>query len=323
MSSAEDPGTPAEPSSWSSGRPPYYRAFAQAAPAAPLYAPPPLQERSTDWAVPRWLGRMTIVAILVALLAVVVAGFAAARSFAVPVATTTTYRFVPNTSQISKPADVQGILAKVEPGVVLIQVQTTSGRLGQGEALGTGMLLSADGLVLTNDHVVAGGTNVQVTLAGQGQAHTATVVGEDPTHDVAVIKIQGVSGLPTVQLGSSASLQVGDGVIAIGNALGLGGSPTVTEGIVSALNRTVPGGRGSSTLTGLVQTDAAINPGNSGGPLVNSSGQVIGINTEVSAQGQNIGFALAIDQVKPLLAQLEKGGTTQPSAAAQSANTTG
>jgi putative serine protease PepD len=148
------------------------------------------------------------------------------------------------------------------------------------------------------------------------------VVGEDATHDLAILKIAGVSGLPTVQLGNSSSLQVGDGVIAIGNALGLGGSPTVTEGIVSALNRTVPGGRTSTTLSGLVQTDAAINPGNSGGPLVNSSGQVVGINTEVSTQGQNIGFAIAIDQVKPLLPLLEKGGS-QPSGPASSATTTG
>jgi putative serine protease PepD len=267
------------------------------------------------------VGRLAIVAILVSLLSVAIAGFAAARSLA-PVATTTTYRYVPNTSQISKPTDVQAILARVEPGVVLVQVQTGSGRLGQGESLGTGMLLSADGLVLTNDHVVAGGASVQVTLAGQAQAHVATVVGEDATHDLAILKIAGVSGLPTVQLGNSSSLQVGDGVIAIGNALGLGGSPTVTEGIVSALNRTVPGGRTSTTLSGLIQTDAAINPGNSGGPLVNSSGQVVGINTEVSTQGQNIGFAIAIDQVKPLLPLLEKGGS-QPSGPASSATTTG
>jgi S1-C subfamily serine protease len=322
MSSAEDGGGPVEPGTWTSGRPPLYTTFAQPAPA-PEDLPPALHAPSTDWVVPRWVGRTAIVAILVSVMAASVAGLAVARSFGTPVATTPTYRFAPNTSQISKPADVQGILARVDPGVVLIKVQTGSGRFGQGLALGTGMVLSADGLVLTNDHVVAGGRSVQVTIAGQSQARSASVVGEDATHDIAIVKIQGVSGLPTVQLGNSSTSQVGDSVIAIGNALGLGGSPTVTEGIISALNRTVPGGHGSSTLSGLLQTDAAINPGNSGGPLVNSGGQVIGMNTEVSTQGQNIGFAIAIDQIKPLLAQLEKGGTTQPSGAATTANTTG
>jgi S1-C subfamily serine protease len=323
MSTAEDSGKAADQSAWSSGKPPYYAAFGHATPASPpTYVPPPLPARTTDWVVPRWVGRSAVVAILFSMLAVAVAGVAAARSFAAPVATTT-YKVTPNTSQISKPADVQSILARVEPGVVLIQVQTSSGRFGQGQALGTGIVLSAEGLVLTNDHVVAGGGSVQVTMAGENQARAASVVGEDPSHDLAVLKVQGVKALPTVQLGNSSSLQVGDGVIAVGNALGLGGSPTVTEGIVSALNRTIPGDHGSATLSGLIQTDAAINPGNSGGPLVNSSGQVIGINTEVSAQGQNIGFAIAIDQVKPLLAQLEKSGAGQPSASAATANTTG
>jgi putative serine protease PepD len=130
---------------------------------------------------------------------------------------------------------------------------------------------------------------------------------------VALIKIRGASGLPPATLGKSGDLRVGDSVVAIGNALDLGATPTVTEGIVSALNRSIeaPG----ESISGLIQTDAAINPGNSGGPLVNASGDVVGMDTAVAGDAQNIGFALAIDNVKPVADQLranpnKSGGTS-------------
>ena len=200
--------------------------------------------------------------------------------------------------------DVKGILAKVEPSVVDI---VASSRRESGE--GTGIIISPDGYILTNAHVVSGASRVSVATAASSKALTATVVGADEAHDVALLKVDDASGLPAAELGRSADMKVGDDVVAIGNALGLRGDPTVTRGIVSALNRTV------ENLTGMIQTDAAINPGNSGGPLVNSAGQVIGINTAVAADGaQNIGFAIPIDKAKALGDRLKTGQGPAPTA---------
>jgi S1-C subfamily serine protease len=216
-----------------------------------------------------------------------------------------------NSSVIAKPADINSILQKVEPGVVSIRTQSSEfGRFFPVRGAGTGMIITADGEVLTNDHVVAGATEIKVTLEGEREARDATVLGTDPSNDVALIKIKDASGLPTVLLGESKALRVGDDVVAIGNALALPGGPTVTEGIVSALDREIEGDNG--TLANLIQTDAAINPGNSGGPLVDADGEVIGINTAViqstgEALAQNIGFALSIDTIKPLLDDLRAG----------------
>jgi putative serine protease PepD len=200
--------------------------------------------------------------------------------------------------------DVKSILAKVEPSVVDI---VASSRRETGE--GTGIIISSDGYILTNAHVVSDASKVSVSTAASSKALSATVVGADVAHDVALIKVDGGSGLPAAELGRSADVKVGDDVVAIGNALGLRGDPTVTRGIVSALNRTV------ENLTGMIQTDAAINPGNSGGPLVNSAGQVIGINTAVAADGaQNIGFAIPIDKAKDLADRLKTGQGPAPTA---------
>jgi S1-C subfamily serine protease len=200
--------------------------------------------------------------------------------------------------------DVKGILAKVEPSVVDIVSQS---RRETGE--GTGIIISPDGYILTNAHVVSGAGKVTVSTAASSKALPATVVGADDGHDVALLKVDGGGALPAAELGRSADVKVGDDVVAIGNALGLRGDPTVTRGIVSALNRTV------DNLTGMIQTDAAINPGNSGGPLVNSAGQVIGINTAVAADGaQNIGFAIPIDKAKALADRLKSGQGPAPTA---------
>jgi S1-C subfamily serine protease len=198
--------------------------------------------------------------------------------------------------------DVKGILAKVEPSVVDIYA---SSRRESGE--GTGIIISPDGYILTNAHVVEGASRVSVSVAGSSKSLPATVIGADEGNDVALIKVDNASGLPAAELGRSADVKVGEDVVAIGNALGLRGDPTVTRGIVSALNRTV------ENLTGMIQTDAAINPGNSGGPLVNSAGQVIGINTAVAADGaQNIGFAIPIDKAKALADRLKTGQGPAP-----------
>jgi serine protease Do len=218
----------------------------------------------------------------------------------------------PNSSVIAKPEDIQGILAKVEPGVVSIRTQAArAGRFFPSSGAGTGIVITPDGEVLTNAHVVSGATTIEVRLAGERDFRTADLVGANTREDLALLKIRNASGLKTVELGSSSSLKVGDDVIAIGNALDLDGGLTVTEGIVSALDRSISDS--SDSLDGLIQTDAAINPGNSGGPLVNAAGQVVGINTAVAGDAQNIGFAIAIDRAKPVVEDLRSGNNNSRS----------
>ncbi|HEX2064109.1 MAG TPA: trypsin-like peptidase domain-containing protein, partial [Acidimicrobiales bacterium] len=211
-----------------------------------------------------------------------------------------------SSTTVAGPAlDLQGILAKVEPAVVSIRVGG-----GRGGGAGTGVILSGDGEVLTNAHVVDGARSIRVILNGETQSREADLVGTDEANDLALLRIRGARGLPTAELGSSADLQVGDDVIAIGNALGLRGAPSVTRGIVSGLNRSL------GSISDLIQTDAAINPGNSGGPLVNARGQVVGINTaSAGARGggaQNIGFAIPIDQARPIVERLRTGQGAAP-----------
>jgi putative serine protease PepD len=199
--------------------------------------------------------------------------------------------------------DIQAILTKVQPSVVTIQTSAETSR-GLFEAAGSGIVLSADGLVLTNAHVIGSVGDITVVLA-DGTQHGATLVGSSPEDDLAVIQVEGVEDLVPAELGSSDDLQVGDEVIAIGNALNLGGEPTVTRGIVSAKDRDLSA-EGVS-LEGLIQTDAAINPGNSGGPLLNAAGQVVAVNTAIVADAQNLGFSIAIDAARPIIEALESG----------------
>jgi S1-C subfamily serine protease len=211
-----------------------------------------------------------------------------------------------NTSVLPTTSDVQGVLRKVEPGVVFVRTQASrGGRFFPESGAGTGMILTPDGEVLTNAHVVDGATAITVTLNEDGEARPADLVGANRAADVALLRIRGASNLPTVNLGRSGDLKVGDSVLAIGNALDLEGGLTVTEGIVSALDRSLSDSNGS--LNHLIQTDAAINHGNSGGPLVTADGLVLGVNTAVAGDAQNIGFALAIDRVKPVIDDIRAG----------------
>jgi S1-C subfamily serine protease len=206
------------------------------------------------------------------------------------------------------------LINKALPSIVSIDVK------GEGEEdQGTGMVITKDGLVITNNHVIAAAVNggtITVTRTGSTKALPATLIGTNPIDDVALIRINNISGLTPVTFGDSNDLVVGDAVVAIGNALGLAaGTPTVTSGIVSALGRTVTAGSDASseTLDNMIQTDAAINPGNSGGPLLDSSGNVIGMNTAVAGtlpdgtSAQNIGFAIPDATIESLLKQLEAG----------------
>ena len=189
---------------------------------------------------------------------------------------------------------------RVLPSVVNVQTKSFGG--GEGEA--SGVVLQRDGLILTNNHVVEGSTGISIVF--NDDVHTkpldGTVIGTAPERDLAVIRVE-ANDLVPVELARSSALRLGDVVIAIGFPAGLGG-PTVTSGIVSGLDRTIEGPNGD--LTGLLQTDAAINPGNSGGPLVDRSGRLVGINTAGirNADTENIGFAIAIDEALPVIAQI-------------------
>jgi len=176
------------------------------------------------------------------------------------------------------------------------------------------MIIEPSGVILTNNHVIAGAQTVTVTFYGQTKQFPAKVIGVDPQEDIALVQVEGTRGsLPVVHLGNSNAAQQGDGVLAIGNALALAGGETVTQGIVSALNRSLTATTDEGTtenLSGLIQTDAPINPGNSGGPLVDASGQVVAMNTAVatSSQGnapaQNVGFAIAVDEIRAVVTQI-------------------
>jgi putative serine protease PepD len=206
--------------------------------------------------------------------------------------------------------DVGSVIDKIEPSVVTIKTEITvdQGRRSySGEAAGTGIVLTADGEILTNAHVVADATSITVTLDGETTPRTAVLIGADTSNDVALIKIVDASGLTPASIGDSDSVAVGDDVVAIGNALDLEGGVTVTRGIISALDRSIDVENGK--LSGLIQTDAAISSGNSGGPLVNAAGEIIGMNSAGAASSgsvtaENIGFAIAINHAMAIVDQL-------------------
>jgi putative serine protease PepD len=198
-------------------------------------------------------------------------------------------------------SSVEDVAAEVLPSVVSISVQSQA-----GVGTGTGVIISSDGQILTNNHVVESGGELIVTFH-DGTTASAEVVGTDPVTDLAVIQARDVSGLDPAELGSSGDLEVGQQVVAIGSPFGLEG--TVTAGIVSAVGRPVSAGQtqDSRAVIDAIQTDAPINPGNSGGPLVNMSGQVVGINSAIytpSAGSVGLGFAIPIDQAKPIAEEL-------------------
>jgi S1-C subfamily serine protease len=204
------------------------------------------------------------------------------------------------------------VALKVDPGVVDI---TTRLGFSGGEAAGTGMVLNSSGDVLTNNHVIDGATSITVTDVGNGETYTGEIVGTDKTQDIAVLKLSGATGLRTVTIGNSSSLAVGDPVTAVGNAGGVGGTPSAANGHVTDLDQAITASDQSDNtteqLTGLIQTDASLRPGDSGGPLVNSGGAVMGIDTAASSgfqfQAGTEGFAIPINQAMSIARQILAG----------------
>jgi S1-C subfamily serine protease len=205
---------------------------------------------------------------------------------------------------ITQSGDVASIIQKDEPAIVAI---TTGGGPGSGTGgAGTGFVITQDGYIVTNNHVAESAAKIEVAFTN-GEIASAKIVGTDPSADLAVLKVDR-TGLPAIELGNSDAVQVGDSVVAIGNALALEGGLSVTRGIISGTDRNVSTDVGSS-LVGMLQTDAAINPGNSGGPLLDAQGRVVGINTAIAnpASAQNVGFAIPISKAKPIIDDLRLG----------------
>jgi S1-C subfamily serine protease len=208
--------------------------------------------------------------------------------------------------------DMNAIAAKVDPA--LVNINTT---LATGRAAGTGMLISSTGEIVTNNHVIADSTSITVVIGGTGPSHPAKVLGYDVSRDVALLQITDtVSDLPTISFGDPSKVQIGDPVVALGNALGQGGTPKASQGHVTALDQQVTAGddQGSQeTLNGMIQINAPIKPGDSGGALVDADGKVIGMNTaaagdqQFNSQGSSIGFAIPIDNAVDIVKQIADG----------------
>ena len=214
------------------------------------------------------------------------------------------------------------IASRLDPA--LVDVVSTDGYQG-AESAGTGIVLTSSGEVLTNNHVIEGATSIKVTDIGNGKSYAAKVVGYDATHDVAVIQLQGASGLTTASLGDSSTVQAGDSVTALGNAEGKGGTPSVATGTVTALDQSITASDELSgvneQLTGLIETNAPIQPGDSGGSLVNSYGQVVGMDTAAGTNYQFEGqsgqsgqaeqaYAIPINEALSIAKQIEADTTT-------------
>ncbi len=218
----------------------------------------------------------------------------------------------------SGPADVGSVAAAVDPA--LVDINATFPYQG-AQGAGTGIVLTSNGEILTNNHVIQGAANIKVTDIGNGKTYSATVVGYDSSADIAVLQLSGASGLQTAKLGNSGNLAVGQSVVGLGNAGGAGGTPSAASGAITALDQSITAGDSLSgtneQLSGLIQTDANIQAGDSGGALANSAGQVVGMNTAGSSSGSSSGssgltsttqgFAIPINQAISVANQIESG----------------
>jgi S1-C subfamily serine protease len=228
---------------------------------------------------------------------------------------------IPATVSAARRTPIVVVAHNVLPSVVNIQTEATirrrqvdpffdpfgifgGGQSYTSQSLGSGFVWSADGIIVTNNHVVEGASRITVNFQG-GTQIAAKLIGVDPDSDLAVLRIDS-KGLVAAPIGTSSDLMIGESVIAVGNPFGLGG--TVTTGVVSALGRSVPSKEAGRTFTDFIQTDTSINPGNSGGPLLNIEGRVVGINTMIYANAQGIGFAIPVDRAKKVIEDLLRYG---------------
>lgn len=279
---------------------------------APETSPQQVQPPRRNNTVGKWLGAIAIIVVLMIGVSVLTSWVTYTLNNK-PVQTTGVDG---NLRLTSEETDIAQVVAKVSPSVVSIITQQGDFWEEQ-ESAGTGVIISTDGYILTNKHVIADASNVRI-VTSEGEYYTdVKIVGQDPLNDIAFLKIGNAQNLPAAELGTSSTVKVGQKVIAIGNSLGQYQN-TVTNGIISGKGRPVSAYTDESeteyeTLTDLLQTDAAINPGNSGGPLLNMSGQVIGINTAMAYEAQNIGFAIPIDGVKGLVKGVLANGGIQRS----------
>ena len=297
-------------------------------PGEPLTAwspPAPAADTPSPAHAPRQRGRARFgagVLVGMALTGAAVGGYTIGQHDSSPAAVSTTTPPVAAQDVSVSTGSISDLVDAVRPSVVSVRQEVTqTGPLGQttlGQAAGTGFVLSADGYIVTNNHVIAEGDSPVVTFA-DGTSEPATIVAGDPSRDLAVLKVDRTDLVP-LAVGNSDELRLGDGLIAVGYALDLNGEPSVTAGILSAKNRTIVAENGVQ-LVNLLQTDTAINPGNSGGPLLNEAGEVVGINTAIAGGAENIGFAIAITPVMDVIESLREGSvpdralmgvTTQP-----------
>src|SRR5438874_1234485 len=305
---------PAGPGPWAPFPPP---PGASPAPAGAPQGPPPHRPRT-------WL--VAVVAFVVTVGAGSWLGFVLTRSGAHPSSadrapiTIVTPSSPPSGSTGGATFDQKAIAERVKPA--LVDVNTVLGGISgstgaTGQAAGTGMIVSSSGEVLTNNHVVDGATNIRVTVGGTGPSYTATVIGVDPSADVALLQMQGAAGLPTVTFANSSSASIGQQVVAIGNALGRGGPLAVTQGRITGLDRTITARTDdgqSEQLSGLIQTSAPIKPGDSGGAVVNANAQVVGMITAAATQGPArrgsvIGFAIPVNTAVSVVNQIRSGSS--------------
>jgi S1-C subfamily serine protease len=291
-------------------------------PGVPAWAPPPPPAPPMGNSVWHQIAAAVVIAAVVAAAAGAGIGWSLARTINAHNGTAQTNN-QPITEQPAQPGspiqpapgtggrlNTDAIAAKVDPAIV--DINTT---VGSGQAAGTGQIITSNGEILTNNHVVDRSTSIQVTITGRSQTYPAHVIGVDPSADIALIQIDGVSGLPTVSFASSSSVKVGDSIVALGNALGQGGTPDVSQGSILALDQTITaseGGSKSEQLTGMLQSDATIYPGDSGGPLVNSSGQVVGMITAGDVQGfrssaSTVNYAIPSDTLLSVINQIRSG----------------
>jgi len=278
-------------------------------PAAPFPPSPraPTKKRRPAWGSPRAAaGGLVAAAALAALVAAAFPGEhrshrSAVRTVLVPV----------NSSRavMSPPKSASAIARMVDPAVVDIDTVNQTDT-GYALAAATGLVVSSDGYIVTNNHVVQRATSIKVRIDGRAQLYRASFVGADPAADVAVIKVDVPGSLRAVHLSRSPKVAVGEPIVAIGNAFGRGGAPAVTTGRISALGRSISAGDVLSSspeqLSGLIVTSARTRPGNSGGPLVNAKGQVIGMNTATSRSG-TFGYALPMSRVAAIVSAIESG----------------